>query len=58
MTFTSYDNWKTTNPDDEYSTCPECGEGVIEGDRYEWWCSEDCGYGGDDIPEPDEYYDY
>ena len=55
-TLPGYDAWLTHNPADDYTMCPQCEEGVVEGDRYEWWCSEGCGYGGDNIPEPDDYY--
>ena len=37
---------------DEYDVCPTCEDngrdGVVEGDKWEWWCSHpDCDYGGD-----------
>ena len=41
---TSYDNWKTTDPNLEAPRCPEC-DSVLEGDKWEGECSEeDCDY--------------
>lgn len=41
MQFPGYDDWKTTDPD-EGTECPMCG-GLMEGDKYEGWCTE-CDY--------------
>lgn len=42
------DKW--LDPQDS-EPCPQCEEGHIVGDRYEWQCSENCGYGGDNFPD-------
>lgn len=34
---TTYDNWKTTDPNLEGGECPQC-DGPVEGDRYEGRC--------------------
>jgi len=40
----AYDNWKTTNPDEEVPRCPQCDDG-LEGDKYEGYCTNDeCDY--------------
>jgi hypothetical protein len=61
------DSW--LDPGNEFGDadwCPLCEEegredpGTVEGDKWEWHCTHpDCGYGGDNFPEPDDYaYDY
>ena len=47
-----YDNWKCTDPDleNELEECPRCGEGHLEGDRWEWGCSEGCGFLVSNLP--------
>ena len=56
------DAWLDPGNEFDDNTCPDCEEegredaGVVEGDRWEWWCSHpDCTYGGDNFPEPDDY---
>jgi len=51
------DSWLDPGDEfDEENWCPLCHDesrdepGIIEGDKWEWWCSrEDCNYHGDNF---------
>ena len=47
--FSSYDQWKCTDPDLEYAPCPEC-DSPLKGDKWFVECtSDECDFehGGD-----------
>ena len=51
----SYDDWKTTNPDDYLPRCPEC-DGLLSDDGYDGFECVDCDWCKSG-PDPDEAYD-
>ena len=67
MNYTQVDKMRDRwlDPGNEFAEpdyCPVCEDegrdGTIEGDKWEWACTHpDCHYGGDNIPEPDDYWD-